>query len=207
MDKYNYNNSKFGTHHIIAREIGRGKVILDVGCNKGYLGAITPGNIFYGVEMSRDDARHAIEKNKYKKVLTLDLNEYQKINLKKKFDVIVFADILEHLVEPEKVLRHFVNNLLKKGGTVIVSLPNVANIATRVGLLFGNFDYADSGILDSTHLHLYTPNSGKLLLKSARLKISKTLFSSNNFGFLIHSFPVLGPLLGFNLIFKCQKKS
>ena len=68
----------------------------------------------------------------------------------------------------------------------------------------GKFDYQESGILDKTHLHLYTKKSAKALIEHEGLRIIKTKFSSNNFGRIIEIFPWLGGLLGFDLIFLCE---
>ena len=207
MNQYSLNKSKYGTHSLVAREIGKNKSVLDVGCNKGYLSLVSPGNDFYGIDSDNADLQIAKKINKYKEVYQIDLNQYQQFKTRVKFDVIVFADILEHLIFPELVLKYFVNNYLKHNGKVIISLPNIANIVTRLNLLTGKFDYTESGILDKTHLHLYTNNSATKLIKDVKLKIIKTVYSSNTFGRLIQALPVLGTLLGYNLIYICRKKS
>jgi len=135
------------------------------------------------------------------------LNNYNSFKINQKFDVIIFADILEHLMFSEKVLNFFVTNYLKSNGKVIISLPNVANFTIRIGLLFGNFGYTESGILDKTHLYLYTLKTARKLVSEVGLSIVKEKFSSNHFGYFIKIFPFLGTLLGYNLIFVCQKKS
>lgn len=206
MDQYSFNDAKYGTHSLIAEEIGRGVSILDVGCNKGYLKLLSPMNEFYGIDYNEDDLKEASAKG-YKEVYSLDLNAYEKFPCERTFDVIVFGDVLEHLLFPEKVLDFFIDRHLKKGGKVIISLPNVANLSVRAKLFFGNFDYTESGILDRTHLHLYTKKSAREFIEKAGLRIRKKKYSSNNFGRLIAFFPQLGGLLGFNLIFVCQKKS
>ncbi len=205
MDTYSFNDARYGTHALIAREIGQQKVVLDVGCNKGYLKLLSANNDFYGIDFDEANVQQAKQAS-YKEVTQLDLNRYEEFSCEQTFDVIVFADVLEHLVHPHEVLSFFADRYLKSGGKIIISLPNVANLAVRVGLLFGNFNYTENGILDKTHLHLYTKESGALLIKSANLKIIKSKFSSNRFGKIIEFFPFLGGLLGFNLIFVCQKR-
>ena len=205
MSKYNLNEAKFGTHSLIAEEIANEKLVLDVGCGKGYLKKLAPGNNFYGIDNNRDDLEQANCLG-YQNVYCLDLNDYVKFTCNLKFDIIIFADILEHLFDPEKVLRRLSVNYLKEGGKVIVSLPNVANIFIRFHLLFGNFNYTESGILDKTHLHLYTEKTAEIMIENSNLKIKKVKFSSNKFGRLLRFFPILGSLLGYNLIFVCEKK-
>lgn len=82
------------------------------------------------------------------------------------YDVIVAADILEHLVDPETLLSKLKTGL-KREGILIVSLPNVANLYIRLNLLVGRFPYHTKGLLDRTHLRFYT-------LKSMRKMLAKT---------------------------------
>lgn len=206
MSYYGLNTAKFGTHQLIADELGSGKKVLDVGCNKGYIKALAKGCDFYGIDFDSRDLREA-KKIGYKQVFQLDLNDFAKLQLKGKFNVIMLADILEHLIFPEKVLKYFVDHYLEDDGTVLISLPNVANFVIRLNLLFGNFNYTESGILDKTHLHLYTLKTARKLIASGKLIIIKEKFSSNLFGNIIKILPFLGTFFGFNLIFVCQKKS
>lgn len=206
MKDYSLNPAEYGTHKLVASEIGKGNIVLDVGCNKGYLKQLVPDNTFYGIDYNRDDLKSAL-KSGYKKVYQLDLNDYNRFRSKEKYDVIVFADILEHLLFPDKVLKFFVEHYLKRGGKIIISLPNVAHITVRLSLLRGRFVYTQSGILDRTHLHLYTVQTAGELIASSGLNIIQRKFSSNRLGRLIQHFPFLGTLLGFNLIFICRKKS
>src|ERR1700694_4809854 len=92
----------------------------------------------------------------------------------RKFDVIIFADVLEHLAWPIGVLREYLN-LLKDDGSVIVSLPNVGLWSVRFSLMFGRFRYDDSGVLDRTHLRFFTQRSATEMLDAAGLRpIAKT---------------------------------
>lgn len=206
MEEYSLNPAEYGTHKLVASEIGTNNLVLDVGCNKGYLKKVAPNNIFYGIDYDEKDLQEASDSG-YKKVYKLDLNKFENFKSDKKFDFLLFADILEHLSFPDKVLRFFVENYLKQNGRVIISLPNVANFSVRLNLLRGNFDYSESGILDKTHLHLYTLKSAKEMIARCDLKIVKVKFSSNHLGRLIKIFPFLSTLLGYNLIFLCQRKS
>jgi SAM-dependent methyltransferase len=86
-------------------------------------------------------------------------------------DLILFLDVLEHLHEPERVLETFTRNLAPNA-TVIVSLPNVANFSVSAPLfLRGEFEYADEGILDRTHVRFFTRKSAVALLNSANLVV------------------------------------
>jgi 2-polyprenyl-3-methyl-5-hydroxy-6-metoxy-1,4-benzoquinol methylase len=71
------------------------------------------------------------------------------------FDVILCADVIEHLRDPGAFLER-IRPLLRAGGRLVLSTPNIANWSIRAALLFGWFRYADQGILDRTHTHLFT---------------------------------------------------
>jgi SAM-dependent methyltransferase len=79
-------------------------------------------------------------------------------------------DLLEHLARPEVLLGEC-RRLLKPQGQILISEPNVANITVRLSLLFGRFEYTDRGILDKTHLHLYTRKSARRLIEAAGFEI------------------------------------
>jgi SAM-dependent methyltransferase len=88
----------------------------------------------------------------------------------RRFDVILFADVLEHVADPLPVLQRLLG-YLAEDGQIIVSLPNVAAWTVRLGLLAGRFDYRPSGILDDTHLRFFTRESARRLLESAGLEV------------------------------------
>lgn len=85
-------------------------------------------------------------------------------------DAIVMADVLEHMKRPGALLRKSLQSLTDDG-RIFISLPNVANIAIRLSLLIGRFDYADRGILDSSHLRFYTRRTARRELERAGLTI------------------------------------
>jgi SAM-dependent methyltransferase len=90
-------------------------------------------------------------------------------------DLILFLDVLEHLLQPERVLNQLTANL-PPNGTVIVSLPNIAHLSVSVPLLFsGAFEYRDAGILDRTHLRFFTRRTAVGLLNSAGLVVTEGL--------------------------------
>ena len=92
----------------------------------------------------------------------------------RRFHRILMMDVLEHLLDPERVLRDSVD-LIAPGGTIVVSIPNVANLWVRISLLLGRWDYADRGILDRTHLRFYTRQTARRLLVSSGYTIEKEM--------------------------------
>lgn len=81
------------------------------------------------------------------------------------FDCIIGNDVIEHLVDPWLALSHL-RQLLKPGGRIVLSLPNVRFWGVVKGLaLHGSWEYADDGILDRTHLRFFSRSSIEALLK------------------------------------------
>ena len=79
------------------------------------------------------------------------------------YDVVLMADVLEHLRDPAPVLKQL-HALLKAGGCCLISVPNVAYGGLIVSLLGGEFEYREEGLLDQTHLRFYTRRSLAQLL-------------------------------------------
>lgn len=163
----------YSSHSLILSllpEHGAGRV-LDVGAAHGYLAAALEKRGFHvtGIEgdpmLAREAAAHCSE------VFEADLDGPLP-ELAGKFDIILYGDVLEHLKNPLGVLR-VLNRNLRDGGTVIVSLPNIANVYVRLQLLRGKFDYAERGILDRTHLHFYTRKTFRQFLEEAGLEVTK----------------------------------
>lgn len=88
-----------------------------------------------------------------------------------RFDAVVFADVLEHVPDPASVLRA-IRPLLAPGGWIVISVPNVSHIDVRLSLLSGTFDYADTGLLDRTHLRFFTRKTLDELLDEAGLVVT-----------------------------------
>jgi methionine biosynthesis protein MetW len=198
--------SEYTSLSVIKKLVGYSNTVLDVGCSSGYLGDMLMGNgnIMYGVDGNQEAIAEA--RKKYKETLCLNFNTDPIPFSKEMFDVIVFADVLEHLLYPEEVLKQCVD-MLKPGGRIIVSLPNVALWRVRLNLLFGCFDYADYGVLDRTHLHLYTFKTAKELVEKCGLKVISNHGAMNlrAFGILTKLFPLLRTLLGIHIIIEAKK--
>ncbi len=90
---------------------------------------------------------------KYGDIETIKLDE-------RRYDYILFPDVLEHLHNPENVLCT-IKHKLKKDGRIIASIPNIMNAPVIHDLLCGDFTYQDAGILDRTHLRFFTLNEIK----------------------------------------------
>ena len=85
-----------------------------------------------------------------------------------KFDYIIFADILEHLRNPQMVLAA-ATDMLVDHGQIALSVPNIAHNSIMVQLYRGRFDYHDVGLLDNTHIHFFTYDTLKDMLDACGL--------------------------------------
>lgn len=164
----------FGTGlvHDLAREVlaaSPGGAVLDVGCaSGGLLAALAPvARRRDGVELSRGAAEAA--RQHADDVVGTGLDRLEPGDLAGAlYDLVVCADVLEHLVDPADGLRRAVA-LVRPGGAVLVSVPNVAHWSVRRQLAGGRFDYAPSGILDEGHLRFFTRRSLDALVRGAGL--------------------------------------
>ncbi len=94
------------------------------------------------------------------------------------FDVILFTDVLEHLVDPWSTLTA-VLRYLKPEGRVVISIPNVANFGARVNLLKGQFRYQQAGLYDRTHLRFFTRETLEEMVRGAGLRVVEWHYTTN----------------------------
>ena len=72
----------------------------------------------------------------------------------RRFDRILFADVLEHLRDPIGVLKQ-AKSLLKDTGEVLISMPNIGHNDILANLYLNRFDYTPTGLLDDSHIHFW----------------------------------------------------
>lgn len=86
------------------------------------------------------------------------------------FDCVLAGDVIEHLRDTGRIMRQ-IHAMLKPGGRLIASIPNVQHISVLRGLLGGHWDYTAAGILDRTHLRFFTADSVIAMIVKAGLAI------------------------------------
>jgi len=148
--------------------------VLDVGCGFATTSALIQklGNEVTGIDESPEI--EVLAGKRLSRIVRADLQDADLGS--EQYDVLIFADVLEHLVWPVSVLTRYLR-WLAPGGSVIVSLPNVGLWSVRLAHLFGRWEYADTGVLDRTHLRFYTRKSGRRLVEEAGLEIVKTTYT------------------------------
>lgn len=147
--------------------------ILDLGfgCAGIAAGIRQHGAILDGVD--RDPAAIAESGHLFRRVFPNDLNRIDDLPLAEKYDVILAADILQFLVSPADILSRL-KKFLVKGGLLVVVLPNVVNLQTRLRILFGKFPLHHRGLLEAQALHFYTLDSMRQLLTRAGWQVEET---------------------------------
>lgn len=88
-----------------------------------------------------------------------------------RFDHIIFADVLEHLYNPQLVLKKCAE-LINENGTLLTSVPNIAHNSVIIDLLHNKFEYRKTGLLDDTHIRFFTYNSLKEMMHSCNLEVN-----------------------------------
>jgi SAM-dependent methyltransferase len=148
--------------------------VLELGCGAGATGALALSQgkcgAWIGVEMHGPSARAAAA------VLTAvhagDVETLELPYAAETFDLLVCGDVLEHLVDPAAALARLAP-LLKTGGRLLASTPNIAHWQVIASLVMGRFDYADQGVMDATHLRWFTPTSLGRLVQGAGLTVER----------------------------------
>lgn len=106
-------------------------------------------------------------------VIQADLNSSDWPHLLKEaeqFDVVVAADVLEHLYDPWTALQRMIP-FVGPEGYLVISLPNVGHALVMSCLLNGDFEYRDCGLLDRTHIRFFGLKNMEALFTQANLKI------------------------------------
>lgn len=173
------------------------KSVLDVGCSEGLFGKAVKektGAEVWGIEPVADAAAQA------EKVLDKAFTGFFEDAVKKidrKFDLICFNDVLEHMPDPYSALAYAKKNLLNENGQVNASMPSILHYHEFLQILIKkDFIYADKGIMDRTHLRWFTRKSMIRMFEEAGFTVvdvkgldptpsmKMTLISLLSFGYL-----------------------
>lgn len=166
-------DAQTGSHALVLGMVPPGARVLDLGCAAGSLARemAARGCHVVGVESDVEAGAYAAEYLERLVAADLDTADLGAELAGERFDVVVAADILEHLRDPARVLRQVVP-LLAEGGAVVASIPNVAHGSVRLALLSGQFPYADWGLLDRTHLRFFTADGVHELIAACGLAVT-----------------------------------
>lgn len=155
---------------------GSARKILDVGCSNGALGcslkAADPARSVCGIEYDAIFAQEAATHLDYVVRADLSVLDWDEAFAGRDFDCMIFADVLEHVAQPQHCLTR-AKAFLRPGGCIIVSLPNIRHISALWAIFIqGRFPRRDRGIFDGTHLRWFTLADAQRLLAENDFKVS-----------------------------------
>lgn len=171
-DRVINNASPNTSDSIILGRIKPGATILECGCATGYMTRYLKEKLTARVSIIEyNEKAFNIAKQFAVEGLCADLDDTEKWSnyfKGQQFDYILFADVLEHLRNPEQVLR-CAGQLLKDDGEVLASIPNVAHADVVLNLYHNQWNYKKFGLLDDTHIHFWGPDNIRKLYASTDL--------------------------------------
>ena len=172
--QYQFKPGPYSSHGLLLRELpaeGRGLRVLDAGCAGGYLSQILAARGFdvTSIDLPGTEPPEGVE------FIAADLN-HGLPPLRRRFDYILCADVLEHLRDPLVLLKDC-RDCLAEGGAFLASLPNSGHAYFRWNVLLGRFPQHDRGLFDRTHLHFYTWDGWLNLLSRGGFRIDSVACS------------------------------
>lgn len=138
--------------------------VLDLGCADGSLGAtlVQQGHQVIGVDLHESPG----VRDRVHDFYEADLEKGIPAAVGDGFDTVIAADVLEHVRDPQATLDQ-IREVLRPGGTLIVSVPNFGHWYPRARVALGLFDYDARGILDADHVRFFTRRSFDRLVDNA----------------------------------------
>lgn len=202
--KYQYKHNRFSSHQQIVTLIAEAdakdnKHVLEVGCGSGDLAAriAEKGYQVTGVDIYDNERARKL----CRRFIVADIEQGLGPAGGQQYDLIVLADVLEHTKSPEQLLLQG-RALLADGGAVIASTGNIAHLLIRLMLLFGRFEYAERGILDRTHVRLFTTRTFRKLFPECGFNIRRVRYCPVPFERIIPGWPALTDALSWlNMVF------
>jgi 2-polyprenyl-3-methyl-5-hydroxy-6-metoxy-1,4-benzoquinol methylase len=185
------------------------KTLLDVGCGAGGLSSRLKGKGIKIVGLEKIEELCSIARKKLDTVIEGDIENIRLDYPEGYFDCIMYADVIEHLIEPLNVLEKH-KAYLQKDGYVIASVPNTRyyKIILRL-ILGGTWDYSDGGMLDKTHIRFFGLINIIELFEKAGYKIveiRRNIIASRGFRILnILFFNTLKNFLTYQYYIKAEK--
>ena len=183
-NRYVLKNFPHSSHRHIIDMIKPGTKVLDIGCGQGLL---VEELLKKNIDISGiDNLPSELVDSRMKNYIRWDLEDLEHIELKEKFDYVLWADVIEHIKNHKRCLT-ISKKFLKDNGFMIVSTGNIAIWFYRLSLALGRFNYGERGILDKTHVFLFTKNSFEAELQDAGLNIKKLKFTPIPFELVFES--------------------
>ncbi len=171
-DAYEEKTDEDSSHRIVSSWLSRrdGVDILDLGCSDGRIAAELrgQGHRVTGVDVTEQPG----VTDRVDRFVLADLDQGLPDGLDGPYDVVLAADVLEHVRRPDRLLDEL-HAVLAPGGSVIVSVPNFGHWYPRLRVAMGRFDYDRRGILDADHVRFFTRRSFERLVRSSGWSVSR----------------------------------
>ena len=173
-----YSQKTVDYFHGVRRDIiddlpaGRQLTVLEIGCGGGATLAYakSQGKAARVVGVEIDPQAAAAARMKVDEVVEGNIETIELPFACNSFDVAILSEVLEHLVDPWQFLKKL-HPLLKIGGLIYASSPNVAHISVLRALLRNRWDYTDRGCFDWTYLRWFTSATYREMVESAGFKV------------------------------------
>jgi len=185
--EYRFKHDEHSSHGKIKKVIENLQLgsVLDVGCAGGeiseYAAQIGHKVVAIDLNQPQNQLTNAI-------FVQHDLDKGLPLTIEGKFDLIICADVLEHLRTPDKLL-YDLQERLTTSGKIIASIPNFGNWYPRIRVLLGKFDYDARGILDQSHLRFFTRKSFTRIANTAGYDVTKIWTTGTPFEVMLRGAP------------------
>lgn len=177
-------HSSHGKIQRIVEDTSRGRV-LDIGCANGEISEFAA---LIGHEVTAIDLNSPTRQLTSVNFIKSDLEFGLPASLLNQFDLIICADVLEHLRSPDKLLHELLDKLAGTG-KVVASIPNFGHWYPRLRVLFGKFDYDARGILDQSHLRFFTKKSFTKIANTAGYDVTNVWLTGTPFEVMLRGAP------------------
>ena len=181
--KYDEHSSHGKIRRVI--ETTRPGRVFDVGCANGELSEFATS---IGHQVTATDISYPPKHVEKIKFIQSDLDKGVPTAVTEKFDLIICADVLEHLRTPDTLLHDLLKNL-EASGKIVASIPNFGHWYPRIRVLFGKFDYDSRGILDQTHLRFFTRKSFIRMANTAGYDVTSVSHTGIPFEIMLRGAP------------------
>lgn len=179
MSKYDFtlDMQNINSNSVILKGIKPESKVLEVGCAHGRMTKYLKETLNCTVDIIEIDDEAGQVASQWARHSYLGIDQgnaefFGPASFEDTYDYVVFADVLEHLAYPDMVLPKY-KHALKEGGSIWISIPNVAYNGIILELMANKFTYRDVGLLDNTHLRFFAYYSLKKFVEKAGFKVAQ----------------------------------